>query len=205
MVTDNALVMLVFEHITKDPQQMVAMTAVALAESGGDERAHNNNPATRDDSYGLWQINMYGSLGPDRRRTFGLTSNNDLFNPETNAKIAGQLWRASGFTPWRNTYRSDAYDKVYPRAVAAKDAVTLGEGKGGGGIFGGLVDSLNPFGAVDNVVELLTGPVKWLGAAALWIGNPQNWVRILQVGGGLVLGVVAVSIALSPTVKGLRP
>lgn len=41
--------------------------------------------------YGLFQINMSGSLGPNRREKYGINSNEDLFDPLTNAKIAYQM------------------------------------------------------------------------------------------------------------------
>lgn len=41
--------------------------------------------------YGLFQINMSGSLGPNRREKYGIASNDDLFDPLTNAKIAYQM------------------------------------------------------------------------------------------------------------------
>lgn len=41
--------------------------------------------------YGLFQINMSGSLGPNRREKYGIDSNEDLFDPLTNAKIAYQM------------------------------------------------------------------------------------------------------------------
>ncbi len=41
--------------------------------------------------YGLFQINMSGSLGESRREKYNLSSNEDLFNPLTNAKIAYQM------------------------------------------------------------------------------------------------------------------
>lgn len=41
--------------------------------------------------YGLFQINMSGSLGPNRREKYGIDSNEDLFDPLTNAKIAHQM------------------------------------------------------------------------------------------------------------------
>lgn len=206
MVTDNQLLMLVFQHITENPQLRVQMTAVALAESGGDERAHNYNPSTRDDSYGLFQINMFGALGPSRRSSFGLKTNDELFDPATNAKIAGRLWRSGGFTHWRNTYKSERYNQMLPRAVAANQAATLGKGKNEG-LLGGAVDALNPFDGgldlnpVDDVVELLTLPVRWMGAAAVWFGDPHNWVRVLEVAGGLILGIIAVGIAVAPRVQ----
>lgn len=41
--------------------------------------------------YGLFQINMTGSMGPDRRKKYGLKSNEDLFNPLISAQIAYQM------------------------------------------------------------------------------------------------------------------
>lgn len=90
-------------------QDLTVAVAVAMAESGGDTKAHNAVPP--DDSYGLWQVNMIGSLGPARRDEFHLDSNRELFDPEENAKAA---WAISGhgdsFRPW-TTYTSGAYKK----------------------------------------------------------------------------------------------
>jgi hypothetical protein len=41
--------------------------------------------------YGLFQINMTGSMGPDRRAKYGLKNNEDLYNPLINAQIAFQM------------------------------------------------------------------------------------------------------------------
>lgn len=88
-------------------QDLTVAVAVAMAESAGDPRAHN--PVPPDNSYGLWQINMIGSLGPARRDEFDLDSNRELFDPAENAKAA---WAISGhgdsFRPW-TTYTSGAY------------------------------------------------------------------------------------------------
>src|SRR5882672_1443020 len=62
--------------------------AIGLAESGGNPTAHNGNAGTGDDSYGIMQINMLGSLGPSRRAQFGLSNNTDLFDPLTNMRVA---------------------------------------------------------------------------------------------------------------------
>lgn len=48
--------------------------------------------------YGLFQINMTGSMGPDRRKKYGLKSNEDLYNPLINAQIAYQM--SSGGKNW---------------------------------------------------------------------------------------------------------
>lgn len=65
--------------------------AVAMKESTGRPRSHNDNPNTGDNSHGLFQINMIGSLGPARLEQYGLDSYEDLFDPLTNAKIAFQM------------------------------------------------------------------------------------------------------------------
>jgi hypothetical protein len=41
--------------------------------------------------YGLFQINMTGSMGPDRRKKYRLKSNEDLYNPLISAQIAYQM------------------------------------------------------------------------------------------------------------------
>jgi hypothetical protein len=48
--------------------------------------------------YGLFQINMTGSMGADRRKKYGLKSNEDLYNPLISAQIAHQM--SSGGTNW---------------------------------------------------------------------------------------------------------
>ena len=83
--------------------------AVAMAESGGNARAHNPDASTGDNSYGLFQINMLGGMGPERRSAYGLSSNEDLFNAEQNAKVAYQMSKGgSDWSPW-STYKNGAY------------------------------------------------------------------------------------------------
>jgi len=62
--------------------------AIVMKESGGRPKAHNGNSGTGDNSYGLFQINMIGGLGEDRREKFDLKQNAQLFNPLLNAEIA---------------------------------------------------------------------------------------------------------------------
>jgi hypothetical protein len=80
--------------------------AVAKKESNGQPIRFNGNTETGDSSYGMFQINMIGQLGPDRRDKFNLDANSDLLNPVVNAKIAfhmsdgGKNWSAwKGITP----------------------------------------------------------------------------------------------------------
>jgi hypothetical protein len=92
------------------------MAAIALAESGGNPKAHNPRPP--DNSYGLWQINMLGGMGPERRRRFGLSSNEQLFDPATNANAARGIYESQGYNAW-SVYSSGAYKQYLPAARAA--------------------------------------------------------------------------------------
>lgn len=80
--------------------------AVAKKESNGRPRAHNDDISTGDDSYGIFQINMLGSLGEDRREKFGIQKNTELFDPVENAKAAfymtakGTNWGSWGYGPY---------------------------------------------------------------------------------------------------------
>lgn len=95
--------------------------AVAKRESNGRPRAHNDNRQTGDNSYGLFQINMIGDLGPARRDKYELASNNDLFDPVTTARIAykmtsgGDNWSSWGIGP--NAY-SNANEPAYKEWLA---------------------------------------------------------------------------------------
>jgi len=60
--------------------------AVAKAESNGRPFAFNGNTKTGDSSYGIFQINMLGTLGPDRRDKLDLDLNAELFSPVKNAE-----------------------------------------------------------------------------------------------------------------------
>lgn len=81
---------------------LVKAVAIAGRESRFNPSAHNPNAQTGDNSYGLMQINMIGKLGPDRRRRLGLKSDDELFDPATNARAAYWLYKAgnNSFYHW---------------------------------------------------------------------------------------------------------
>jgi len=95
-------------------QHLQIMVAIARAESGGNTRAHNANPP--DDSYGLWQINMLGSMGPARRRQFGISSNEQLYDPVTNAKAAQIIYKQQGYKAW-SVYNHGSYKKYLGASI----------------------------------------------------------------------------------------
>lgn len=91
--------------------------AVAMGESGAKAAAHNDNSSTGDDSYGLFQINMLGAMGPERRKLYGLKSNEELYRPEINARVAFELSEGGkNWQPW-SVYKNGVYKKFYdPKA-----------------------------------------------------------------------------------------
>lgn len=95
------------------------MAAIAMAESSGRPTAHNPNASTGDNSYGLWQINMIGNMGPERRRLFGIPSNEALFDPLTNAKAAFRIYQSQGLRAW-SVYSSGRYRQYLSAAMSAK-------------------------------------------------------------------------------------
>jgi hypothetical protein len=126
--------------------------AVALAESGGNTKAYNGNG--KDRSYGLWQINMYGDMGPARQRQFALPSYDALYQPEVNAKAAKAIHKSQGWSRGWTTYANGAYLKHMEKAKAAgasepKDSITddLGDAVKAMSPVVGVADSINNFGS----------------------------------------------------------
>jgi hypothetical protein len=96
--------------------------AVAMKESNGRPLAHNDNLSTGDNSYGIFQINMLGQLGIDRREKFDLEANKDLYDPITNAQIAyhmtagGKDWSSWKINPEANNgQRYDSFYEEFPK------------------------------------------------------------------------------------------
>ena len=96
--------------------------AVAMKESNGRPRAHNGNLSTGDNSYGIFQINMLGGLGEDRRDKFNLESNKELFDPVINAKIAFYMsGRGVDWSSWKvriggnNGERFEQFYELFPK------------------------------------------------------------------------------------------
>lgn len=170
--------------------------AIAMAESGGNPTAHNGNASTGDNSYGLWQINMLGSMGSNRLKQFngfGVNSYSDLFDPVKNAKAAMIVSNGgTNFTPW-TTYSSGAYQK-YMQGNVPPNLNAAGAGSTGGN--GGPVTT----GVVTDVLGGFTNDV--LVPVEHFFGNIANYVFMggcVFFGGLLIIGGVLVLLRDSDT------
>ena len=72
--------------------------AIIFLESTRRQYAHNPNADTGDNSYGLFQINMFRGLEEQRLKTYNLENNEELFDAETNARIAFDI--SNGGKDW---------------------------------------------------------------------------------------------------------
>lgn len=159
--------------------QDVVWTAIALAESTGNIYAHNPNPP--DDSYGLWQINMLGDLGPDRRARYNLRSNEELFDPATNARVAYSLSnQGTNTTPWAT---APPWSQIYLRHIGTAQRAATQAGTGlGGNVLGNIPESGSGGG-----VQQAGLPIQLPGLA----GVVQDLVQLFGVAGE-ALGVDAI-------------
>lgn len=201
--------------------ESAVMTAIAFAES--DNIPDKHNPIPPDDSYGLWQINMIGAMGPSRRKTFGITSNDQLLNPFVNAAAARIVFNEQGFNAW-STYGGAKYRLALSKAKAATaDTSSITQGGGGWdwnktlaqnlGLLGGDWAASNPFtkavtaagapvGNTLNAAGDVAGQVSKIsdaiGKGGNWISSAHNWVRIGYVIGGSVLAIAALQSLFKP-------
>ena len=76
--------------------------AVMNGESGGDAAAHNTNG---EDSRGLFQINVSPAANPDLAKY-------NLFDPETNIRIAAQMQKERGWQPWTAAQKLGITDNI---------------------------------------------------------------------------------------------
>lgn len=174
------------------PDNAKKAAAVAWAETKGNPNAHNTTPP--DDSWGLWQINLYGNLA-SRVHTLGLKAPSDLLNPVTNAKAMAVISaHGTNFGPW-STYGGADYQAALGHSFQRVDHNT--------GVVGAVVD------VVGGAVSAVTAPaqaavqaVEILGKTAVWVSKASNWVRVGYVLGGAVVLVVGVAYIVGGTKAG---
>lgn len=103
MLTDKELKKLL-KHVGFEGKALKMAWAVAKSESNGRPMAYNGNRRTGDSSYGIFQINMLGDLGQDRKEKFDLRSNILLFDPVINAEITYYMTQGGNdWSSWTST------------------------------------------------------------------------------------------------------
>lgn len=177
--------------------------AVALAESSGNANAHN--PVPPDNSYGLWQINMLGSMGPARRKQFGLSSNEELFNPATNARAAFAIsGGGKNFRPW-STYTSGKYLGYMSRA---RKAAGNPDTSGGSTTTqpAGFTDVFSWPGEIIDFFEFITDPITWMRAGMILAGGAALLWGLFQISGQADKAKELVNVAtdILPQTRGLK-
>lgn len=178
-----------------NPTAAPIAAAVAMAESGG--CVDVVSPPNRDGSHdaGLWQINSVNA------------PNAQMVDPVANVAEAIKLSNnGTRWAPW-STFNSGAYAK-YLSGAAPSSSFPNGLTPGasltgfhlpipfdpGAGMFGpfGAIKPPTSFGdtakAITGLLAAIMKPIEYADAAALWLQQPRNWIRILGVGvGALVL------------------
>lgn len=177
--------------------QISTAVAIAMSESGGNSAAHNTNAATGDDSYGPWQINMKGDLGPDRRKTYGLKADADLLNPVINARVAyGVSSHGTNWTPWSD-YKNGHYSQYLSearRAASEADRMTSAglddfiRGIGGGlglpqlgDIAGAAQDQIAAAGGVAGALASIGQSVSGMASTVLSVGKLADGILRLML------------------------
>lgn len=149
------------------PDQAVTMTAVALAESGGQTGANNT---VGEDSRGLWQINA-----PQHPQFAG----QDLFDPLTNARAAFDVsGGGSDISPWTTTHGVgdarylDFQDEAQTAArMAGDDPAGMWGGTGGYGdaaSAAGVPGSIPGAGGSDALSTFLSSATAQEGDPYVW-------------------------------------
>ena len=99
-------------------ENLVKAVAIAYRESRWNAGSYNPNAATKDLSFGLMQINMIDNLGPSRRTQFGISSNEELYDPAVNMRAAFKM--SSGgtdFYAWGSYKGKDPMYSTNPDAA----------------------------------------------------------------------------------------
>lgn len=164
--------------------------AIALAESSGNTTARALT--SREDSRGLWQINV---------RAHPEYASANLYDPAINARAAFAVHGKQGFDAW-SVWKPQGLNPRYllymPTAGAAVASLPLSADTG---MIGEGVARETPLGALAQATESTQVAVQAVNKLNQWVTTPANWLRVMYVviGGGLVL--VGIAVVIIPVAK----
>jgi hypothetical protein len=154
--------------------------AVALAESGGNTDAHA--VTSREDSRGLWQINV---------RAHSEFASANLYDPATNARAARAVLRKQGWRAW-SAFTNGSFLLRMPQAGAAVQSLPLALETGQ--IGEGVAREATPIDEIEGALAGAKVGAETFTRINAWITTPANWARVAYViiGGALVIGGVLI-------------
>lgn len=196
MVSDNELALLALNALGGNGGPAGMAVAIAIAENRSkDPNATNRNPNGTTDT-GLWQINSV------HQRTHPNWTTAWLKVPANNAQaMAVVSSNGMNWQPW-TTYKNGDYKPFIERAAKAVENAGGDIPEAGLGVLAGEIPVIgDPLQGIADTVGRLLDPIL---AVAKWFGDPSNWGRVLQVGGGLALGLIAASIVAKPVIQDVR-
>lgn len=96
---------------------------------------------------------MIGQMGPERRKAIGIPTNEQLFDPATNARAARLIYRQQGYAAW-SVYKSGSYKK-YLNGSDASASLSTGDGSdASAGLIGNAVSAVTSK-SIDQLTEKL--------------------------------------------------
>lgn len=180
-----------------DQSDAIIMTAIVLAESGGDTQARNSAGT----GVGLYQINP---------KAHGAEWNLKGQDPQASAKFAFQLYQGRGgknsqnrFVDWEAFTNGKFMDHMID--------VLMATGKPQG--FDGALDNLKDVGkavvspvadtasAVQNAANTLAGIAKYPAAILNWISNRNNIFRVVKIAAGGAILIIGLNLVGRPIVE----
>jgi len=176
------------------PNGDVWWVATIMAESSGNPKASNGT------HFGLTQMSQdhagthpAGSPAMPAYKQY-------MFVPVNNLKGAKSLFAVQGVGAWKASELGRRKWKTKAEAsVALPKQPSLTE------IVGDVTGSDPLEDALGLVTDPLEGIVNAIDNARKWITEPNNWFRILQVGGGITLAIVAAAVVIKPYVGKVGP
>jgi hypothetical protein len=149
--------------------------AIAMAESGGADVIQKGQPYATT-GWGLWQITP-GNSEPQAG------TDNQLLNPQANAKAAVAKWKAAGesFQPW-TTFTSGKYLQFLKGNVPASQSTNTTQSSASG---------LPGFSWPGEITSFFKDGTVFVDKL-MWLATPASWVRI----GALLIGVALLLFAI---------
>lgn len=178
-------------------RDLATMTAIALAESGGDPAAQNKSNSNGTWDSGLWQVNDIWK-GQDNTSGNVATFRQQMLDATRNASMAGHIYRTQGLTAW-SVYKNGKYKD---HLTAAKEAEGGSHDAGSFESARGLAESFvdNPLEGVDAVAAAVAQVGDSFSTLVEWVTDPNTWKRVALVVAGLGLAYVGLGAVARPLV-----